>query len=275
MRTINRWAVGRWAVALLGLVALAFAGLACDSGGGGESAVVTPTSPLPDVTGGVYLALGDAIAAGGGASDAASTGYVALVAQALRSRFGEELELQSLAVGGHATQALIDQQLPRALGRLEAGAVRVVTVTIALNDLDVYLVDGACLPDPSVPACPLEDALLGVEQRLDRILGDLREAGPGATIVILAYPNFYSGTGHQLERPAEIAFDLLNGVISTVAKRHNVLVADPRTAFQDRGNELTHLLDAEPDFHPNDAGHRVIADAFLEVLGVSTDGGTD
>ena len=279
MRTIDRWAVGRWAVgrwavALLGLVALAFAGLACDTGGG-ESAVVTPTSPLPDVTGGVYLALGDSIAAGGGAS-AASTSYVALVAQALRSRFGEEMELQSLAVGGHTTQDLIDQQLPRALERLVAGDVRVVTVTIALNDLGVYFVDGACLPDPSVPACPLEDGLLEVEQRLDRILGDLREAGPGATIVILAYPNFYSGTGHQLERPAEIAFDLLDGVMSTVAKRHNVLVADPRAAFQDRGNELTLLLDAEPDFHPNDAGHRVIADAVLEVLGVSTaDEGAD
>ena len=193
----------------------------------------------------------------------------------LRARFGEELELQSLATSGHTTQDLIDEQLPQALERLEAGDVWVVTVTIAGNDLGVYIVDGACLPDPSVPACPLEGGLLGVEQRLDRILGELREAGPGATIVILAYPNFYSGTGHQLERPAEIAYDLLNGVISTVAKRHNVLVADPRAAFQGRGNELTHLLDAEPDFHPNDAGHRVIADAFLAVLGLSTDGGTD
>ena len=269
MRAKDHWAVGRWAVALLGLIALAFAGLACDSGSGSESAVVTPTSPLPDATGGVYLALGDSIAAGGGASDA-STGYVALVAQALRSRFGEELQVESLAVAGHTTQALIDLQLPRTVERLVAGDVRLITLTIALNDLGVYFVDGACLPDPSVPACPLEDGLLGVEQRLDRILGDLREAGPGATIVILAYPNFYSGTGHQLERPTEIAYDLLNGVMSTVAKRHNVLVADPRAAFQDRGNELTHLLSAEPDFHPNDAGHEVIADAFLEVLGLST-----
>ena len=264
----------RWAVALLGLAALAFAGLACESGGSSEPAAVTPTSPLPDATGGVYLALGDSIAGGGGASDA-SASYVALVTQALRSRFGEELALHSLAVASHTTQALIELQLPQALERLEAGDVRLITLTIALNDLGVYFVDETCLPDPSVPACPLEGGLLGVEQRLDRILGELREAGPGATIVILAYPNFYSGTGHQLERPAEIAFDLLNGVISTVAKRHNVLVADPRAAFQDRGNELTHLLDAEPDFHPNDAGHRVIADAFLAVLGVSTDGGTD
>ena len=260
----------RWAAALLGLAALTFAGLACDGGGGSEPAVVTPTSPLSGAAGGVYLALGDSIAAGGGASDAASSGYVALIAQALRPRFGNELELQSLAVAGPTAHDLIDNQLARSVERLVAGDVRVVTVAIALDDVSVYFADGACLPDPSVPACPLESGLLGVEQQLNRILSDLREAGPRATIVILAYPNFYSGTGHQLERPAEIAFNLLNGVIGTVARRYNVLVADPGAAFQDRGNELTNLLNREPDFHPNDAGHRVIADAFLRVLGVST-----
>jgi lysophospholipase L1-like esterase len=102
------------------------------------------------------------------------------------------------------------------------------------------------------------------------MLQELREAGPEATIVIQAYPNLFSGTGHQLERSAEIAFDLLNGVITGVARRRGVLVADPRPAFFLNGEKLTRLLEPTPDAHPNDAGYRAIADAFLEVLELST-----
>jgi lysophospholipase L1-like esterase len=259
---------------LLALVALAFAVLACNGGAetGGLAGV-----PLPENgSGGVYLALGDSVAAGSGASDAASTSYVALVAGALRSRFGDALELDSLAVPGHTTQDLIDDQLPAAVERLREGDVRLVTLTIGGNDLNQYGVHPACVRDPSDPACPLEDGLLEVERRLSLIFEELREAGPEATIVTQAYPNLFSGTAHQFEWSAETAFDLLNGVITGVARRHGVLVADPRRAFVGEGGELTHLLDPAPDAHPNDAGYRVIAVAFLEVLGISTaDAGED
>ena len=250
--------------ALAALLVAAVVALACgDSGARVTTAGLLP----PEGTGGTYLALGDSIAAGQGASDASSS-YVALVAGALRERFGPELEARSLAVGGHTTQDVIDQQLTAALDALRDGDVRLVTITIAGNDLYQYSADAPCLTDPSDPACPLRDGLVGVEERLDLILGQLREAGPETAIVIQAYPNLFSGTGHDFERPAEIAFGLLNEVIIRVAGRHDVLVADPRLSFAGLGGSLTHTLDPTPDFHPNDAGHRAIADAFLEVLGL-------
>ena len=249
---------------LAALLVAAAVALACGDSG---SRVTTAGLLPPEGTGGTYLALGDSIAAGQGASDASSS-YVALVAGALRERFGPELELRSLAAGGHTTQDLIDQQLPAALDALRGGDVRLVTITIAGNDLYQYSADAPCLTDPSDPACPLRDGLVGVEERLDLILGQLREAGPETAIVIEAYPNLFSGTGHDFERPAEIAFGLLNEVIIDVACRHDVLVADPRLSFAGRGGSLTHTLDPTPDFHPNNAGHRAIADAFLEVLGL-------
>lgn len=253
----------RFLVALAALgVALA---IACSDSGEPEKTFVfePPTSGAP-----VYLSLGDSIAAGDGASDPGTAGFVALVLARLRERFGDDIELASLAVPGHTTQALIDEQLGPAIDLLETGDVLLVTVAIGGNDLQQYAADPACVGDPADPACPLEDGLLQVDQRLASILKQLRAAAPETTIVVLAYPNLFSGTGHTFQRQAEIAFDLLDGVIVSVARRYDVIVADARRSFDGRGHELGHLTDPTPDAHPNDDGYRVIADVVLEALGL-------
>jgi lysophospholipase L1-like esterase len=245
--------------------ALLLALAACDGGSSG----VTTSALLPEAEeGGIYLALGDSIAEGQGASDPETTDYVALVAEALRGRHGDSLEVRSLAVGGHTTQDLIDTQLTPAVEAIGEGDVRLVTVTIGGNDLFQYSADAACVADPADPDCPLEAGLLDVEQRLDEILEALRQADPDTTIVIQVYPNLFSGTGHAFTRSADTAFGLLNGVIQGVARRNEVLVADPVLAFEGRGREYTHTLDPTPDFHPTDAGYEAIAGAFLEALGL-------
>jgi len=255
---------------LLALVAAAIS-FACRDGANGVL--------LPEGESGVYVALGDSVAAGSGASDAATAGYVALIGAALRDRFGAALEVRNLAAGGATTQSLIDGQLPAALDLLRGGVVRLVTVTIGGNDLNELQNSpdtGACLADVRSPACPVAELLLGTEERLDTIFRELRAAGPDTVIVMQLYPNLFSGTGHIFEGPAEDAFGMLNEVIAEVSDRDDIVLADPRALFDGGGPELTHLLDATPDAHPNDAGHREIAKAFLEVLGLlSTDGGRD
>ncbi len=244
---------------------LLFASIACSGSGSSETPVV-----FQDATGGVYLALGDSVAAGSGASDPVTTSYVGLVADALRTLFGETLVVESLATGGHTTQMLIDEQLERAVEVIDEGDVRLVTITIGGNDLGIYAAHEACVLDPANSECPLEDGLLEVEDRLDEIFGRLRAAaGPAVPIVVQLYPNLFSGTGHEFTRQAETAFRLLNGVIAGVARSHEVLRADPRRGFQGEGMVLTHLLDDVPDAHPNDRGYEEIAEAFLEELGLA------
>lgn len=221
---------------------------------------------------GVYLALGDSVAAGSGASDATLTSYVGLVDKALRERLGGGLKLRSLATGGHTTQDLIDQQLPGAAAALKNGEVLLVTITIGGNDLNILQSSpdaATCVADVNDPKCPVAGILSGTEQRLDTILSSLREADRDARIVIQVYPNLFSGTGHPFERAAGMAFGKLDDVIARAAAANDALIADPRAAFEGKGGELTHTLDPTPDFHPNDAGHRAIAEAFLEVLGLS------
>ena len=243
----------------------AFAAIACGGSNAGSSLI--PESPQ----GGVYVALGDSIAAGSGATDAATKSYVGLVDAALKQRLGDGLRLQSLAVGGHTTQDLIDKQLQPALDALRAGDVRLVTITIGGIDLNILQSDpnaAACIVDVNDARCPVANILVGTEQRLDQILGALRAATPKTPIVIEVYPNLFSGTGHIFEKAAAVAFGKLDDVIERSAQRNNVLVADPRSAFEGKGGQLTHTLDPTPDFHPNDAGHRLIADAFLKILGL-------
>ena len=86
-------------------------------------------------------------------------------------------------------------------------------------------------------------------------------------IVLLAYPNFFSGTGHAWEAPASRVLPRLDDVVRDVASRFDrVTVAEPSDAFECHAGELTHVNDAAFDPHPNDAGHRVIAGAFEAAL---------
>jgi lysophospholipase L1-like esterase len=210
-------------------------------------------------SGDVYVSMGDSVAAGSGASDPAETSFVALVA------VDEDAELYGVAEAGSTTGDVIVDQLPDLLSILGSGRVRFITISAGGNDLAGLIPNPSCVEDPLPASCPLEETLDDVAARLDEILRLIREADARVPVVLLGYPNFFSNTGHPFEDPAGRVLPQLVEEMRDVASTYErVTVAEP--SFDGRGGDLTHVLDEQFDPHPNDAGHRVIADAVLVAL---------
>jgi lysophospholipase L1-like esterase len=208
----------------------------------------------------IYISLGDSVAAGNGVSDPETDGFVPVLAE-LR---GID-HVFNVARAGATSADVYADQLSRALPTTQGGNVTLITISAGGNDLAGLIPNTDCVIDPLPPTCPLDEALAGVEANIDRILRDLRDANRVVPIVLLAYPNFFSGTGHAWEAPAGRVLPQLNEVLRGVAGRYDgVAVAEP--SFEGRGDELTGVNAFRFDPHPNAAGHRVIAEAFDEAI---------
>ena len=227
-----------------------------------------------------YLALGDSLAYGVGASDPATSGYVPLAHRAIAGseRYGQSgLELTNLGVPGARSGDLLAPggQLESALAQIserrqdgEANDVEVISVDVGGNDLLSLVAQGSpCLESASVEPCraAFGEVLSGLDTNLTQILMRLREAAPDAIIVVVDLYNPYSGTGDLREPIAEVGIGQANGVIGAVTAdpELRITTASVFQLFGGRGNQWI----APDGIHPNDNGHRVIAEAVVAAIG--------
>jgi lysophospholipase L1-like esterase len=261
----------------------------CSSGGSSAepSAGATPSatasaspspSPVP-VTDPTLLALGDSVAAGVGAGDPASDGYVPVLAELLSERLGCDrgavegcpVRVRNLAVPGATTETLLRDQLPVALEALGGGGVRVLTVTVGGNDVFGPILQ-ACARTPEAPSCAeaVRAALAGVDQGLDRLLGELRRAaGPATTVAVMTYYDPLpacrlaplSPLAQQvLEGTA--GDDGLNDVLRARAAEHGAVAVEAGERLSAPG-DFVGGLDC---LHPSTSGHARIAEAFADAV---------
>jgi lysophospholipase L1-like esterase len=234
----------------------------------------------------IYIAMGDSLAWGDGASVPDRNGYVPRLAGYFSgAKNGGADRLITLAVRGATTADLQATQLVDAVSLIgdPSTDTRVITISIGGNDLLDLINDPSdpCLVDATSPTCQflLFTALSGVATTMPVILGSLQAAlvgdpGTEAIFVLLPY-NAFSGTGHPLEaliatvmrgadgtvgctvEPSQFG---LNDILGCTAQASGAIVVDAYPLFEGHVLELTHMGEGF-NVHPNDDGYEVIAKA--------------
>ena len=193
---------------------------------------------LPDRI--TYLAIGASDAAGVGA-DPLARGYVFRIAEALDERV-VQVFLTPLAIPGATAE-----QLDGALELFLASEVEPNLVTVWTGPNDLIRGDDAG---------DFEDELAEIFERLRDRTDGLIVAGNIPDLTQL--PRFRNHPDDDVTRERIEAF---NDVIAARAEAHDVLVADLY------GEPVEDELVSDADgFHPNNEGHRRIAEEFLEVI---------
>lgn len=214
----------------------------------------------------MYLALGDSLAANVGVTSARD-GYVSRFHTAIEKRDGRQYGLHNLGLPGETSGTMLRGQLDEALDFIKANNVAYVTLDVGANDLLPHLASEDCGASADAPACKsrIDASLATYRANLDVILQRLREAAPGATIIVLqTYNPFSFGfEGVRFEDDTNRIVAQMNGVAAELATKHHMLIADGYSPLQKLATTTTHMSDAEPDIHPLAIGYDVLASALL------------
>lgn len=251
------------------------------------AAAPTPTS---------YLALGDSLAWGDGASDPATTAYVPLLADYFAGEpHGGAKSLTNLALRGETTESFIlGGQLSAAVAAISDPTTdtRVVTVALGGNDVGALLNDPSdiCLQDPTGLACQalVVETLQGVADRYPIILGSIMAAlaadeGDEQVLAMTVY-NPFGGLGAPYEEPIDAVLlgtdgrlDCgaavtdptaagLNDIVACTAHALGATVVDAHPVIGDHALSLTHIGEGTLDTHPNDEGYALLAKAHRRAF---------
>lgn len=237
-----------------------------------------------------YLALGDSLSTGGGATSGAS--YVDDV-YAVEKSLIPGLQLENLGCAGDSTTRMIHGGLCEyaqgdQLGAAEAflqshlGAVKFVTIDVGGDDVD------GCAPTGTVNETCVENGMQAVKANMQTILRGIRTAGGNVPIVGMSYYDpwlaFYlrGASGQQTATASLTLLHQLNSELRGAYKQYDARIAAVQKAFdswdfaltgsysgqtlpQDVANicNWTHMCDpTKPTVHTNDTGHAIIAAAF-------------
>ena len=266
-----------------GLIALALSLALVSAACGGEDAPADSPAPseAPVASGNglTYIALGDSLSAGSGASTPSETAFVPLVHESL----GDAYTLNNLGHAGDTSADLLNHgHLDEAIEAASAQGDEVALVTLEIGGNDLLgLYFGLVLPGtcPDVTAAlakeectePLAAVLAAFETNLSEALDRLLEADPSLRPLLMTFYDPFSGFLPAWSGVADLALEGvagseisegLNDIIRQEADLRGLPVADVYEPFQDRASELL-----SGDFiHPNDAGYRVMADAVIATL---------
>jgi lysophospholipase L1-like esterase len=216
----------------------------------------------------LYLALGDSLGVGLLSSAPDSRGYVAQLHALLQQRAGRSIVLQNLSVSGETSASLIaNGQLAAAQqviveARGKGWTISPITINIGGNDLRAL----QATDDPSREA-GLARYRANVGRIFDTLIGATTINGVRqADIVTMTIYNPYGGDPAILRSDAWWV-QQFNAALTEEAQRRDIAVADVYARFRGRERELTWV---PLDFHANNRGHLVMAQALWSATGYDT-----
>ena len=235
----------------------------------------------------IYVALGDSLTVGVGATEPEKKGYV----PQFKQRATANTNLVNLAVSGENSSTFISNgQLASAVAAIADPSTdtEVVTLGIGANDLLAVLAPGKpCTVDPASLACQasVQVALGAFASNYGDIVGQLAAAltaqSGDETFLVVTFYNAFDGTGNPLDPITDLALlgaDLvidcnalvinpantgLNDLIACIGAGAGAEVVDIQPLFDDIALDLTHI--GEGDIHPNDKGHKVVGKAMADA----------
>lgn len=234
------------------VLALAAMLAACGGGGGAEPPAAAPVvsapppaaPPVAQVGAGTWVVMGSSTAAGSGAP--AGKGWVALVGAAYG---GRGAQVANIARGGTVTYEGLSASATRVAGRPAPDPA--VNIDQALARRPVLL----------IVSYPTNDTALGysVDETVDNLLAIRSQAQAAGVPVIVASTQPRNLNDAQLAQ--------MRTIDSRLASSVGACFVDVRQLLAGPDGRLAPGYDSGDGVHPNEAGHRLIAEQMDKTIG--------
>jgi|GEM_PF-2060019 len=211
-----------------------------------------------------YVALGDSLAAGVLSDNSLGSGYPVFIKDGIKKEHGYDVTLINEGVPGYTTTQVLEQlkdndnNVRNALENAD-----LITIDAGANDL-LQAVDIENI-DPENPGETIKDVqevIKLININMSTILKEINEVNPNAPIYVMGYYNampYLEG----MQDLIELAVGMMNDTIQASTENGGAIYIPTFASFE--GNYETYLPNPE-NIHPNEVGHQVIADEFLDVI---------
>lgn len=217
------------------------------------------SQPVEAKGSGVYIALGDSLAAGQTPNRAIDTGYTDLIAQKLTKSGQLAIYSKALAFPGYTTADVLAKVRSEDAKKMLKNAT-LVTISAGANDLLQTVQVNATSGSIAYRQMNADFALNNVRINMEQILKEVRTIAPKAKIYVMGYYFAYPHVRETQKEGIKKELNRLHIILKEQAEANGATYVSVEESF---GERATTLLPNPSDVHPTLEGYRLMANAFF------------